>query len=208
MSLEAIAAEIKTCKKCKLCKQRTNTVPGEGNPAAEILFIGEGPGAKEDATGRPFVGAAGKYLTKLLELIDLTRENVFIANVVKCRPPENRDPLPEEVETCTTNYLFRQIDFIKPKVIVTLGRHSMNRFVPGKTISVDHGKPFRVKGQVYFPIYHPAAALYRGALRKDIEADFVKLPQLVKKVKAEPQSGLNTKIIDQTKNKKKQQSLL
>lgn len=208
MSLEAIAAEIKTCKKCNLCKQRTNTVPGEGNPAAEILFIGEGPGAKEDATGRPFVGAAGKYLTKLLELIDLTRENVFIANVVKCRPPENRDPLPEEVETCTTNYLFRQIDFIKPKVIVTLGRHSMNRFVPGKTISVDHGKPFRVKGQVYFPIYHPAAALYRGALRKDIEADFVKLPQLVKKVKAEPQSGLNTKIIDQTKNKKKQQSLL
>jgi uracil-DNA glycosylase len=208
MNLQEIAAEIKKCKKCGLCQGRTNTVPGEGNPAADILFIGEGPGAKEDATGRPFVGSAGKYLTKLLEMIKLTREDVFIANVVKCRPPENRDPFPEEVETCTTNYLFRQIDLIKPKVIVTLGRHSMNRFVPGNTISVDHGKPFRVKGQVYFPIYHPAAALYRGALRKDIEADFLKLPQLVKKVKAESRSDLNPKVIDQTKNKKKQQSLL
>ena len=208
MSLELIAAEIKTCKKCDLCKQRTQTVPGEGNPKADILFIGEGPGAKEDATGRPFVGAAGKYLTKLLALINLTREDVFIANVVKCRPPENRDPLPEEVETCTTNYLFRQIELIRPKVIVTLGRHSMNRFVPGKTISVDHGKPFRVKDQVYYPIYHPAAALYRGALRKDIEADFLKLPQLVAKVKTESSLAKSENSIHAGKEKKKQQTLL
>ncbi len=185
MSLDEITEEIRNCTKCELHKTRTNTVPGHGDPKADILFIGEGPGKNEDEKGLPFVGAAGKYLTKLLEMIGLTREDVFIANVVKCRPPENRDPLPEEVEPCTTNYLFRQIDLIKPAVIVTLGRHSMDRFIPDKRISEDHGKAVRIKGQVYYPIYHPAAALYRGGLRVDIENDFKKLPMLVKKVKSE-----------------------
>ncbi len=186
MTLEEIAKEIAACTKCDLHAGRTHTVPGEGSPSAAVMFIGEGPGEKEDLQGRPFVGAAGKYLDQLLALIGWKREDVFIANVVKCRPPKNRDPLPEEVETCTTNYLFRQIEIIKPIVIVTLGRHSMNRFVPNRIISQDHGKPVRIKGQVYYPIYHPAAALYRGTLRADIEADFRKLPQVVAKAKTEP----------------------
>lgn len=202
MSLEDIAKEISECTKCDLHQTRTNTVPGEGNPDADILFIGEGPGAKEDEQGKPFVGSAGKYLDELLEMIGLTRQDIFIANVVKCRPPKNRDPLPEEAETCTTNYLFRQIALIKPKIIVTLGRHSMNRFIDGKTISQDHGKPFRVKGQVYYPVYHPAAALYRGSLRGDIEADFKKIPRVIEKIDKER--------IDLPKPKpgRKQQSLL
>ncbi len=207
MELEDIANEIKKCTKCGLHKNRTNTVPGDGDSKAEIMFIGEGPGEKEDQQGLPFVGAAGKYLTELLEMIGLDRSDVFIANVVKCRPPKNRDPLPEEVETCTTNYLFKQIDLIKPKVIVTLGRHSMNRFIEGKTISQDHGKPFRVKGQVYYPIYHPAAALYRGTLRADIEADFKKLPKVVEKVKAEAKKPKSALLPDKPK-KEKQQTLL
>ena len=186
MDLNDIAKEIAQCRKCGLHQGRTQTVPGEGNPRAEVMFIGEGPGEKEDLQGRPFVGAAGKYLSQLLEMIGWKRSDVFIANVVKCRPPKNRDPLPEEVETCTTNYLFRQIALIKPAVIVTLGRHSLNRFVPDRIISRDHGKPFRVKGQVYYPIYHPAAALYRGALRADIESDFRKLPQVIAKAKLKP----------------------
>lgn len=183
MGLNDIVKEIARCRKCGLYQGRTQTVPGEGNSRAEVMFIGDGPGEKEDLQGRPFVGVAGKYLSELLGMIGWKREDVFIANVVKCRPPHNRDPLPEEVKICTTNYLFRQIEMIKPAVIVTLGRHSMNRFVPNRIISRDHGQPFRVKGQVYYPIYHPAAALYRGGLRAEIEADFRKLPQVVAKAK-------------------------
>ncbi len=189
MDLKEIEKEIAVCTKCGLHTGRTHTVPGEGSSCAEVMFIGEGPGEKEDLQGRPFVGAAGKYLAQLLEMIGWKREDVFIANVVKCRPPQNRDPFPEEVEICTTNYLFRQIAAIKPAVIVTLGRHSMNRFIPNRIISRDHGKPVRIKNQVYYPIYHPAAALYRGGLRTDIEADFRKLPALVKKVKTRPKMG-------------------
>lgn len=207
MTLQDLAKQIETCTKCGLHKGRNKTVPGSGNPEADIMFIGEGPGAKEDEQGEPFVGSAGKYLTKLLEMIGLSREDVFIGNVVKCRPPDNRDPLPEEVETCTTNYLFKQIDLIKPEVIVTLGRHSMNRFIAGKTISKDHGKPFRVQSQVYYPIYHPAAALYRGALRSVIEADFKKLPKVVEKVKAEKAQRIDSQGFA-SKKTDKQQSLL
>ncbi len=196
MTLDEIAKEIAACTKCDLHKGRTHTVPGEGNPHAAVMFIGEGPGEKEDLQGRPFVGAAGKYLEELLGMIDWKRADVFIANVVKCRPPNNRDPLPEEVETCTTSYLFKQIEAIKPLVIVTLGRHSMNRFIPNRIISQDHGKPVRVKGQVYYPIYHPAAALYRGTLRADIEADFRKLPQVVEKAKIKPKSGIAPLVLD------------
>lgn len=196
MTLDDIANEISKCTKCDLHQGRTHTVPGEGSPSAAVMFIGEGPGEKEDLQGRPFVGAAGKYLAQLLEMIGWRREDVFIANVVKCRPPKNRDPLPEEVEACTTNYLFRQIEIIKPTVIVTLGRHSMNRFVPNRIISQDHGKPVRVKGQVYYPIYHPAAALYRGTLRADIEADFRKIPTVVAKAKITPKSEIVTPTLD------------
>lgn len=196
MTLDEIAKEIAACTKCGLHSGRTHTVPGEGSPHAAVMFIGEGPGEKEDLQGRPFVGAAGKYLEELLGMIGWKREDVFIANVVKCRPPKNRDPLPEEVEVCTTSYLFKQIEAIKPLVIVTLGRHSMNRFIPNRIISQDHGKPVRVKSQVYYPIYHPAAALYRGALRADIEADFRKLPQVVEKAKIAPKSGITPLSLD------------
>ena len=178
MLLEELNNQILKCEKCALCKTRTNVVPGEGSSKAEIMFIGEGPGKKEDEQGIPFIGAAGKLLDKLLALINLKREDVFIANVVKCRPPENRDPLPEEVEACRP-WLDQQIEIMKPKLIVLLGRHSMDRFLPNQKISIDHGKPKRRGGQVYYPIYHPAAALYRNGLLEDLEKDFKKIPKVL-----------------------------
>lgn len=180
--IEKISDEIKICCKCSLCKTRTNTVPGSGNPKTEIMFVGEGPGKNEDEQGKPFVGAAGKVLDDLLESINLKREDVFITNVVKCRPPMNRDPLPEEVDACR-DFLERQVEFIKPKLIVLLGRHSMDRFLPGLKISLDHGKPKRRNGQVYFPVYHPAATIYQRSLRDDLEKDFKKIPKIIKAIK-------------------------
>jgi DNA polymerase len=177
-SLVKIAQEAAVCQKCPLSKTRTNAVPGAGNPEADIMFIGEGPGRNEDLQGLPFVGAAGKVLDGLLASINLKREDVFIANVVKCRPPMNRDPLPEEVAACA-DYLSRQVALIKPKIIVLLGRHAMERFLPGLKISVDHGKPKRRGGQVYFPIYHPAAAIYQRSLMETLEKDFKKIPQII-----------------------------
>jgi DNA polymerase len=182
MSLEELNSQILKCEKCALSKTRINIVPGEGSPNAEIMFIGEGPGKNEDEQGRPFIGAAGKLLDKLIESIELTRENIYIANVVKCRPPGNRDPLPEEVEACRP-WLDRQIEIIKPKIIVLLGRHSMDRFLPNQKISIDHGKPKRKNGQVYFPIYHPAAALYRNGLLEDLKKDFKKIPKVLEIIK-------------------------
>jgi len=179
MRLEDLNNQILKCEKCALCKTRKNVVPGEGSPQAEIMFIGEGPGKNEDEQGRPFVGAAGKLLDKLIALIGLTREDIYIANVVKCRPPGNRDPLPKEVDSCR-KWLDKQVEIIKPKIIVLLGRHSMDRFLPNQKISIDHGKPKRLKGQVYFPIYHPAAALYKNGLLKDLERDFKKIPRILK----------------------------
>ena len=178
MSLEKLNNQILRCEKCALYKTRTNVVPGEGSPKAEIMFIGEGPGKNEDEQGRPFIGAAGKLLDKLIELIGLTRKDIYIANVVKCRPPGNRDPLPKEVDACRP-WLDQQIEIIKPKLIVLLGRHSMDRFLPNQKISIDHGKPKRHNGQVYFPIYHPAAALYRNSLLEDLEKDFKKIPKVL-----------------------------
>ena len=178
MLLEELNNQILKCEKCALCKTRTNVVPGEGSSEAEIMFIGEGPGKNEDEQGRPFIGAAGKLLDKLIELIGLTREDIYIANVVKCRPPGNRDPLPEEVDACRP-WLDQQIKIIKPKLIVLLGRHSMDRFLPNQKISVDHGKPKKRNGQVYFPIYHPAAALYRNGLLEDLKKDFKKIPKIL-----------------------------
>ncbi|MBU1118659.1 uracil-DNA glycosylase [Patescibacteria group bacterium] len=200
-SLEEVHEIISECKRCTLSEGRTKTVPGSGDAKAAILFIGEGPGKNEDLQGLPFVGAAGQFLTELLGTIGLSREDVFIANVVKCRPPGNRDPLPEEVNACFP-YLERQVQLIDPLLIVTLGRHSMNRFIPGKQISAAHGKAFRreIEGlgkRVFFPIYHPAAALYRPQLKDEIIADFVKVPALLNKIEAEQDKEQTTVEIEQ-----------
>ncbi|KKW01964.1 MAG: uracil-DNA glycosylase [Candidatus Kerfeldbacteria bacterium RIFCSPLOWO2_01_FULL_48_11] len=182
-NLADIAQAVATCTKCPLSEKRTHAVPGEGSPNSELLFIGEGPGQKEDEQGRPFVGSAGKFLEELLSTINLTRKDVFITNVVKCRPPGNRDPEPNEVDTCTELYLYKQIAIIKPKLIITLGRHSMYRFLPETfKISQVHGKPFRRKEQVYLPLYHPAAALYNGGMRQTLIDDFKRIPKVLEKV--------------------------
>jgi DNA polymerase len=158
-------------------------VPGEGAPDANIMFIGEGPGFYEDQQGRPFVGASGKFLDELLATIGLDRRKVFIANVVKCRPPNNRDPQPDEIEACD-KHLQAQISIIDPKVIVTLGRHSMQRYFPGESIGRVHGQPRRKDDRIIVPMYHPAAALHQGSLRKVIEADFAKLPDFLARIDA------------------------
>lgn len=184
MSLEKLNQIINFCQKCHLSKTRTKVVPGEGNTTAEIMFIGEAPGKNEDLQGRPFVGATGKLLNELIASIGLQRKDIYIANVVKCRPPNNRDPLPEEIQACWP-YLENQIKLIKPKLIVTLGRHSMARFYPQGRISVDHGRILRRTiipfGKiVFFPCYHPAAALYNRSLREIIFKDFKKIPKILK----------------------------
>jgi DNA polymerase len=187
-ALENLAAEIRTCQKCRLHEKTTHGVPGEGSPTAEVLFIGEGPGKDEDLQGRPFVGRAGKFLTEMLESIGWRRADVFIANVVKHRPPENRDPEPDEITACWP-YLEKQIAIIQPKLIVTLGRHSMNRFLPGLKISAAHGQPVRRQdGQVFLPLYHPAAALYSPSQKAVHLADFAKIPPLLKKLKTNAKS--------------------
>jgi DNA polymerase len=157
-------------------------VPGEGSPRAEIIFIGEGPGFHEDQQGRPFVGQAGKLLDELLASIGLSRADVFIANVVKCRPPNNRDPLPEEVDTCRP-YLLRQIELINPLLIVTLGRFSLGWFFPGDSIGRVHGTLRRLDGRFFFHLYHPAAALHAGNLRQTIQEDFSKIPAALSKAR-------------------------
>jgi uracil-DNA glycosylase len=182
MELEAIAAEVVVCVKCELSRSRTHAVPGDGSPHAEVMLIGEGPGWHEDQQGLPFVGNAGKFLNELLELGGLKREEVFITNVVKCRPPGNRDPMPDEIAACAP-YLDRQIAAIDPAVIVTLGRFSMSRWFPGERISKIHGQPKRVDGRLIVPMYHPAAALHQAALRGAIEEDFKKLPKWLAEAK-------------------------
>lgn len=164
-------------------------VAGEGSAQAQIMFIGEGPGAKEDELGRPFVGAAGKFLDEMLASIKLERKDVYITNIVKCRPPNNRDPLPEEVAVCWP-WLLEQIKIIKPKLIVTLGRHSMNNFLPRQKISEIHGQAKRreIEGvglQVFYVLYHPAAALYNGSMREILIKDFKKIPKVLEKAKEE-----------------------
>ncbi len=177
--LEQIATEVRGCTLCGLHTGRTRAVPGEGPVDAKIMLIGEGPGYHEDRQGRPFVGASGQFLEELLGLAGLRRADVFIGNVVKCRPPQNRDPQPDEVQTCTETYLFRQIAAIDPKVIVTLGRFSMNLFIPGAKISRIHGQPQRVQGRLIVPMLHPAAALHQPQNRPLLEADFRSLPSLL-----------------------------
>ncbi len=180
-ALAQIAKQVGSCRDCALSQGRTNAVPGEGNADAQIMFIGEGPGFYEDQQGRPFVGASGKFLDELLRGIGLDRKKVFIANVVKCRPPQNRDPQPDEVAACG-KYLDAQIGTIEPKVVVTLGRHSMQRYFPGESVSKIHGQPRRKGDLIVVPMYHPAAALHQGNLRKVIEADFGRLPDFLAKV--------------------------
>ena len=170
--------EIADCPRCILARTRTQSVPGVGPSTADIMFIGEAPGAREDERGIPFVGASGQFLDELLASIGLSRDTVYIANVVKCRPPGNRDPEPTEIEACAP-YLDRQIAQVNPKVIVTLGRFSMARWFPGQSISRIHGEPKREGGRVIVPMFHPAAALHRGDLRSVIHADFARLPALI-----------------------------
>lgn len=176
--LAEIASEVHDCTRCELFRAATHGVPGEGNPQARVMFIGEGPGWHEDKQGRPFVGNSGKFLNELIESAGLTREDVFITNIVKHRPPGNRDPLPDEIAACSV-YLDRQIEAIDPDVIVTLGRHSMNRYFPGDRISRIHGQPKRIESRLIVPMYHPAAALHNGSLKATIEEDFRRLPKFL-----------------------------
>ncbi len=184
--LERLAAEIAQCTRCLLHRGRTRAVPGEGPLEAEIMFIGEAPGFHEDQQGRPFVGAAGKFLDELLETIGLKRDEVFIANVIKCRPPGNRDPLPEEIEACKP-FLDRQIEIIRPRLIVTLGRFSMARAFPKGRISHLHGQPRKLKGVVYYPMYHPAAALHQPSLRRTLEEDIQRIPEILQQLDQIPE---------------------
>lgn len=176
--LKQVADEAAVCTKCALQHSRKKAVPGEGPANAEIMFIGEGPGFYENEQGRPFVGQAGKFLEELLAGIGMKREQVFIGNVVKCRPPSNRDPLPDELAACS-DYLERQIQAINPRVIVTLGRFSMARFLPNAKISDVHGQSYQVKGRTIVPMFHPAAALHQPSLRPMVEKDFKHLPELI-----------------------------
>ena len=180
-SLAQIDREISNCTDCPLHQNRSRAVPGEGPENAEIMLIGEAPGFNEDKQGRPFVGAAGQFLEKLLASASLRREDVYITNTVKCRPLNNRDPLPVEMAACR-KYLDRQIAAIAPKVIVTLGRHSLTSFLPKETITKARGRPRSVNGMTLFPMYHPAAALHQQSLREIIEADIKKLPTLLKEI--------------------------
>jgi DNA polymerase len=174
--LAQIADEVRGCTRCALSSRRTLAVPGEGNVLSDVLLVGEGPGAREDATGRPFVGPAGQLLTELLRGIGWEREDVFITNVVKCRPPGNRDPEPDESAACA-GYLERQERALDPAVVVTLGRHSLQRYLPGARIGAVHGRLRRsFSGQHVFPMYHPAAALHQASLRETLFRDMRGLP--------------------------------
>ena len=190
--LEEVAAEVSTCTKCDLCKGATHGVPGEGNPHANMMLIGEGPVFHEDKQGRPFVGPAGQFLVELLASINLKRSDVFITNVVKHRPPGNRDPLPPEINACN-EYLDRQIAAIDPQVIVTLGRFSMAKFFGGEKISSIHGRARNVNGRLCIAMYHPAAALHQQSLKETIRSDFKKIPQIMaeaeRRLAEEPQKS-------------------
>ena len=187
--LDTLAAEIAECTRCLLHQGRTHAVPGEGPENADIVFIGEAPGFHEDQQGRPFVGAAGQFLEELLESINLRRDEVFITNVIKCRPPGNRDPLPEEVEACKP-FLDREIAHIQPKMIVTLGRFSMARAFPKARISRVHGQPVKIDGVIYYPMYHPAAALHQPSLRQTVLDDMRRIPDVMARRDQIPETQL------------------
>jgi uracil-DNA glycosylase len=181
-ALEAIASEVSTCTRCPLSAGRTLAVPGEGSSETEVVFVGEGPGFNEDQQGRPFVGAAGNLLNQLIRAIGWRREDVFITNVVKCRPPGNRDPEPSEIAACAP-YLRRQLEVLDPAVVVTLGRHSLQTFMPGARIGQAHGTLRSVdpatgaQDATVLAMYHPAAALRQNSLRETMLEDIARLPQ-------------------------------
>lgn len=177
--LSQLAKKINNCRRCDLWKNTTHAVPGEGDPDTKVVFVGEGPGFNEDRLGRPFVGQAGKLLDKLLDLIGLSRSEVYIGNVIKHRTPENRDPLPTEITACKI-WLDQQLEVINPRVVVTLGRYSLSRFLAKAKISEIHGKPMKIKNQIVIPMYHPAAALRSRAVLDIIEADFQKNSEILK----------------------------
>ena len=181
---DELIQQVQSCTLCTLAQKRTTAVPGEGSRTADIMFIGEGPGYYEDRDGRPFVGPAGQLLDRLLSSIDLKREDVYITNMVKCRPPNNRDPLPGEVRSCGP-YLDKQIEMIAPRVIVALGRHSFSKFYPGEAIGKARGKPREWNGLTVYPMYHPAAALRNPGLLSALEADFRNLTSLLEQPKPE-----------------------
>ena len=183
-ALAELSRNIAVCADCEeLARTRTQTVPGEGPDKPQIVFIGEAPGFHEDQQGRPFVGQAGQFLEQLLSSIGLKRSNVYICNVIKCRPPNNRDPLPLEIKNCQ-KWLDQQLELLAPKMVVTLGRYSLARYFPGEPISKIHGKARKQNGIIYFAMYHPAAALHQQSLRQTIEADMLKIPALL--TQAEP----------------------
>jgi uracil-DNA glycosylase len=177
-TLSQIASEVSACMRCTLHKTRTKSVPGEGPENAEIMLIGEGPGFNEDQQGRPFIGQAGQFLNELLGLAGMKREEVWIGNVVKCRPPNNRDPMPDELSACD-KFLERQIATLNPKIIITLGRFSMNKFMPGAKISGIHGQMRKIGNRFVIAMFHPAAALHNPTYLPLIKADFAKLPELL-----------------------------
>ena len=187
-ALTELYEEIALCQQCEIATNRIHAVPGEGAEEADILFIGEAPGRHEDQQGRPFVGPAGKYLEELLASIKYNRQQVYITNAIKCRPPDNRDPLPTETNNCR-KWLNRQIELIHPKIIVTLGRYSMALFFPGKTISKIHGTAQNRDGIIYYAMYHPAAALHQQSLRPTIQEDMYRIPSFLTQV----ETGLETK---------------
>ena len=185
--LAEISQQVSVCEKCALHYSRKHAVPGEGPADSEVMFIGEGPGFYENEEGRPFIGQAGKFLDELLAACGMLREKVFITNVVKCRPPGNRDPLPEELSACG-DYLDRQIEAINPKVVVTLGRFSMAHFMPLAKIGDVHGQASWVRGRLIVPMYHPAAALHQPSLRPTLEKDFTRLPGYIEQARhAQPE---------------------
>lgn len=189
--LHEIAERVKVCQKCRLCEYAQNAVPGEGNINSEIVFIGEAPGATEDATGRPFVGRAGRVVEKLLSKINLDRSDVWIGNIVKHRPPENRDPLPDEIAACQP-YLKAQLKIIAPKIVITLGRFAMNHFYPEGKISRDHGMLIKVDTMYVFPLYHPAAALRNSQHMLALENDFLKIPGLLRDLREGKEPSINS----------------
>ncbi|MGD0751684.1 MAG: uracil-DNA glycosylase [Anaerolineales bacterium] len=204
--LAQVAKEVSVCQKCALYHSRKKAVPGEGPVNAEIMFIGEGPGFHENEQGRPFVGAAGNFLNELLAEAGLKRSDVWIGNVVKCRPPNNRDPLPEELASCN-EYQERQIAAINPKIIITLGRYSMGKFMPGAKISSVHGQMRRVGTRFVIAMFHPAAALHQAALKPAILKDFGQLPELLEQARAAQNHATPVITVEEPKEDPKQLSL-
>lgn len=180
--MHQLEEQVRTCPRCELCRSRTHAVPGAGRYDAEVMFIGEAPGMNEDKRGLPFVGNAGKFLDEMLATIGWERDDVYVTNIVKCRPPGNRDPLPDEIDACQI-YLDTQLETINPRMVVTLGRFSMARWFKNERISRIHGKPREADGRVIVPLYHPAAALHQPSLRAVLEEDFRKLPLILEEAR-------------------------